>query len=56
VSLQGLPVLVVDDNATNRRILEEVRTHWGMQPTLVDGGPAALAALKAARDTGSPIL
>jgi len=55
VSLQGLPVLVVDDNATNRRILEEVLTHWGMRPTIVDGGAAALAALKAARDTGSPI-
>jgi signal transduction histidine kinase/DNA-binding response OmpR family regulator len=55
VSLQGLPVLVVDDNATNRRILEEVLTHWGMRPTIVDGGPAALAALKAARDTGSPM-
>jgi two-component system sensor histidine kinase/response regulator len=43
--LRGLQVLVVDDNATNRRILEETLTAWGMRPTLVDGGFAAIAAL-----------
>ena len=26
--LKGLPVLIVDDNATNRRILEEIFLHW----------------------------
>src|SRR4029077_16035414 len=30
--LTNLPVLIVDDNATNRRILEEVLTNWHMQP------------------------
>jgi signal transduction histidine kinase/DNA-binding response OmpR family regulator len=48
-SLRDLAVLVVDDNATNRRILEQVLTRWRMKPTLVESGPAALAALSAAR-------
>src|SRR5579883_2772874 len=52
--LQGLPVLVVDDNATNRRILREMLTNWGMTPTVVDGGRAALASLDQARQDGSP--
>ena len=52
--VHGLPVLVVDDNATNRRILEEMLTNWGMRPTVVEGGHEALAALERARGTGSP--
>ncbi len=52
--LRGLPVLVVDDNETNRRILREVLTNWRMRPTVVDGGRAALAALREAVDAGEP--
>ena len=52
--LYGLDVLVVDDNATNRRILEEILTVWGMRPTLVDGGLAAIAALERALAAGKP--
>jgi signal transduction histidine kinase/DNA-binding response OmpR family regulator len=52
--LRGTRVLIVDDNTTNRRILEEVLTNWGMKPTLVDGGTAALQALEQARQTGQP--
>ena len=52
--LKGLDVLVVDDNATNRRILEEILTVWGMRPTLVDGGVAAIAALDRALAAGKP--
>lgn len=44
-SMTDLPVLIVDDNATNRRILEEVFTNWCMRPVAVDGGAAALAVL-----------
>jgi two-component system sensor histidine kinase/response regulator len=52
--LRGMPVLVVDDNATNRRILEDILTNWGMVPTVVDGGWAALQAMGRARDNGRP--
>jgi PAS domain S-box-containing protein len=54
MDLQGLRVLVVDDNATNRRILEEMLRNWRMDPTMVDGGMAALEALGRARALGQP--
>jgi PAS domain S-box-containing protein len=48
--LRGLRVLVVDDNATNRRILEETLVHWRMSPEVVTGADEAVAALgRAAR-------
>ena len=52
--LRGLSVLVVDDNATNRRILEDILTNWGMRPTLVDGGIAALHAMERSTAEGKP--
>jgi signal transduction histidine kinase/CheY-like chemotaxis protein len=52
--LRGTAVLVVDDNATNRRILEQILLNWGMRPTLVDGGRAALQALERAWENGTP--
>ena len=53
--LQGMRALVVDDNATNRRILEEILTNWGMRPTVVEGGQAALETLERARESGDSI-
>ena len=53
-SLENLRVLVVDDNATNRRILEEVLKHWGAVPTLVPGGVEALARMNRAEAIGEP--
>jgi len=47
-------VLIVDDNATNRRILEELTTRWGMRPYAVDGGKAALAVMREAKIAGEP--
>jgi PAS domain S-box-containing protein len=43
--LRDLPVLIVDDNATNRRLLVEVLSKWRMNPTAVDGGLSALRVL-----------
>ncbi|HXX44612.1 MAG TPA: response regulator [Candidatus Acidoferrales bacterium] len=49
-----LPVLVVDDNETNRRILLEQLSRWGMRPEAADGGTAAFAALLAAHLENRP--
>jgi signal transduction histidine kinase/DNA-binding response OmpR family regulator len=54
VVLRGMRVLVVDDNAMNRRLLQEILTHWQMVPTLVDGGFAALASMNDARQHNRP--
>ncbi len=43
--LDKLPVLIVDDNATNRRILEDWLRGWRMDPTAVGDGMAAMDAL-----------
>ena len=45
IDVQGIRVLIVDDNATNRRILKDMLTNWGMNPTTTSGGDAALTAL-----------
>jgi len=52
--LHGLRVLVVDDNATNRQILETRLRTWHMQPTLVHDGPSALRAVREARAAAAP--
>ena len=54
-SLRDLPVLVVDDNFTNRRILSEMLQHWHMQPVLADSAAAARQALQAAAASLRPI-
>jgi CheY-like chemotaxis protein/HPt (histidine-containing phosphotransfer) domain-containing protein len=52
--LENLLVLVVDDNATNRLILEEMLTGWSMRPTLAESGERALGLLDHARQSGAP--
>ena len=54
VDLHGLRVLVVDDNATNRRLLDEMLFGWRMLPTLAASVPEALIQLRAAQKTGRP--
>jgi two-component system, sensor histidine kinase and response regulator len=54
VILRGVKVLIVDDNRTNRRILEGLVRRWGMIPTVASDGELALAELAAARAAGDP--
>ncbi|WP_442511984.1 response regulator [Novipirellula sp. SH528] len=53
-SIRGLRVLVVDDNATNRRILQETLQNWGIQPLAVSNARDAYAQVKSAIEKGSP--
>ncbi len=46
VQLVDVPILIVDDNLTNRRILEDSVTGWGMRSTVVANAEAALIALQ----------
>ena len=47
-------VLVVEDNATNRRILKDMLTRWEMKATAVESGERALLELRSAFDKGEP--
>jgi PAS domain S-box-containing protein len=53
-ALRDKRVLIVDDNATNRRILELMSRKWGMHPVTVDGGVHAVDAVRAAIAAGQP--
>src|SRR6202795_763409 len=52
--LRGVKVLVVDDNRTNRGILEGMLRRWEMKPTSVEGGEEALEQLSLAREARDP--
>ncbi len=52
--VQGNRVLVVDDNATNRLILDEMLRNWGIEVTSVESVDEALSALQTARETQKP--
>jgi len=52
--LDNLRVLVVDDNATNRQILEKTLSYWRMRPTTVSNATAALNLLREAKAAGVP--
>lgn len=53
-TLNGLKILVIDDNKTNRRILQGMLTAWRAEPTCVEGADQALLELKSAWRSGSP--
>lgn len=50
-----LSLLVVDDSATNRRILDETLRSWGLRPTTVGDGESALAILDKRAAESRPI-
>jgi len=52
--IDGMPVLVADDNATNRALLQEILGSWKMLPTVVENGEQALAELERASQGGKP--
>ena len=52
--LTGLRVLVVDDNATNRLVLESQLRGWRLEPQSVPDATAALEVARAARQAGTP--
>jgi two-component system, sensor histidine kinase and response regulator len=52
--LYGKPTLIIDDNATNRKILSELTGQWKMKPHTCDSGESGLAELSRAASEGNP--
>jgi len=50
--LVGVTVLAIDDNRSNRRILENILRSWGMEPTVVADALAALQQMREAQRQG----
>ncbi len=55
VRLEGMQVLVVDDNPTNRKILEEILATWHFSPVAAPDGVSALAIVDDAVSRQDPI-
>jgi signal transduction histidine kinase len=53
-TVHGSKVLVVDDSATNRRILDQVLRNWNMNPDTAESVSQALALMGQARAVGDP--
>lgn len=52
--LRGLRLLVVDDNHTVNRVIQEQATHWGLLVRTADNGTEALALARNAANLGEP--
>ncbi len=53
-ALRNLRVLVVDDNSTNRRVLQDILTRWEVETSAVETGELALSELLSARERNQP--
>ena len=53
--MQGLKIIIVDDNITNRLILRETMAQWGCVVTEAADGAEGLTALNKAKDEGTPL-
>ena len=52
--VRGRRVLIVDDNATNRLILEEMARNWDMLPTTASGAIEAMVIMRRSEGQGTP--
>ncbi len=52
--IAGMPVLVADDNMTNRKLLAEILNNWKMLPTIVENGAQAMTEIESAVRNGKP--
>jgi PAS domain S-box-containing protein len=53
-ALRNMRVLVVDDNSTNRRVLQDILTRWEVETSTVETGELALSELLSARERNQP--
>jgi len=53
-AIRGADVLIVDDNATNRKLLHDLLERWGMRPVEADGARQAMSLLRRAQRDDRP--
>ena len=53
-ALAGVRVLIVDDNATNRHILQDMLAKWGLSVSLASGGREGITQLQRATASSQP--
>jgi two-component system, sensor histidine kinase and response regulator len=54
MDIHDIPVLIVDDNYTNRKILQEMLSNWNMKPMAVENGFSALEILRSSKALNKP--
>ncbi|OPY14922.1 MAG: Signal transduction histidine-protein kinase BarA [Syntrophus sp. PtaB.Bin001] len=54
VEMKGLQVIIIDDNATNRMILREILSGWGVLAAEAEDGESGIAKIKQAQESGKP--